>query len=1030
MSLRRFAPVPLLALAFSACNPSVPTAPSSISQANQPTSLAIAAFDPTAVVPVLPQPNDLVLQLTIPNPPPSAEFEFLAYFKSQGGFSYDQELDLTIPFQTIDSASGTPTTPPSLDVKSVRPCTAPSTSATSECNLLVIDTTTGLYPALDAPPSYAIEGSTGTLTVVKSLDPTTQNRLWQPGHLYVYAVRGGPNGVRTTGGGEVGPSTTTFALLFNPPNALPGCGATPPTAACATAQELQASYQPVFATVANKGFPPGEIAVVGTFTIAPASTWVEGDAASGQLPLPSDFLLDPTTGHVNAALDAVIPEISTLDGFSTTAIQLATTSGPVQALTIRDPTKPAQAGVYLYQYLPATGSYVEVQDVVDFLASPSTTLPSYVAQPLPPTNGLVPAVALQPAVAVPLGPVSPTAPGTVPPGQLSLLPLKEKTTYAVVITNRILDAAGKPLSNTTLGHMLMFQNSLCTPSPACAANPSQATSTVPGIPNAQSSGLEKMRLGLKPLFPKLEADHGVTAAQIAMVYTVTTQSILQVMEQLPGIPYQGGGTSIVPLGFTSFTPASAFALYGVDPGFVPGVAPLATPSGTVNPVLAEVIAAEFPTVNLIDPTTGAFYASATSATPLPIQALVAVPDPTKVALPSCPSGPVPFCAPLVVFHHGLGRGNGDVLVVANELAAQGFVVAAIDAPLHGLRSYCNKNSDCVTASGATGTCTPIGPPGTQGDAVTPPGTCTGGSVLAQAPVLCPTPGCQAAWAATPANQRGGIAVASGNYLISANVFRSRDNLRQDVIDVSSLVLALARPPAPTLPPSTTTSPVAVHLATTYGIAVDPRFVFYEGISLGSILGTLNVAANPRFSEGVLDVGGGTIVDIITTSPAFAADADALLPPKGTAAYLQTLLAFKWILDPADPINFAAYVTKNALPSPIGSQPPKQVLGMWAACDNTVPNPTNVELYDNVGLGALSPAASTSVLYTRSVAPDASHPACPLGASAVPHGFLQSWGLSSAGFDQTDADLTLLGQEQAAAFLANPQNLPAPVQVQP
>ena len=1048
MSLRRFAPVPFLALALSACNPSVTN--------TQASSVVTAAFDPTALVPVLPQPNDLVLELSIPSPPPNAEYEFLGYFKSIGGFPYDQELDLTIPFVTVDVGSPG-TSVPLIDVASVKPCTAPSTSATSQCNLLVWDATAGTYPAL-GPITYSAGSTTGTLTVVNGLNPATGNRLWTPGHMYIFAVRTGSNGVKTVGGGQVYPSGTTYALLFSQPNSLPGCGTTPPTAQCLQAQALWYAYQPVFAAVTNTGFPQSEIAVTGTFTIAPANTWVEGDASSGQIPVPSDFLIDPLTGNVNAALDAQIPEISTLDGFSTTAIQLAPTSGPIQALTVRDNTNPStylDGGIFLYEYQPASGTYVEVQDFVDFLASPSTTLPSYLAQPPQLSQGTPPlttAVALQPAVAVPVGPVSPTAPGTYPPGQISLQPLKSSTTYAVVITKRILDAHGNALNNTTLGQMLMFTNPLCEPSPACAAAPATAVSTVPGVPNAESSGLEKMRLGLKPLFPKLAADHGITKSDIAMVYTVTTQSILDVMAQLPALPYQGGGTSIVPGAVTALTPSDAFALFGVDPTVVPGVTTLTIGGTVVNPVLAEVLEAPFPTYNLIDPTTGAFYPSATQAKPLAVQALIAVPNPAAVPdkMTSCPGVPAtnppspPFCQPLVVFHHGLGGGRGQMLLVANELAAQGFVVAALDAPLHGLRSYCDTsltvastgtNPECVTASGGDGTCTAIGPPGTQGDA-NPPGTCTNGSVLKQAPVLCPSASCQAAWGATAPQQRGGTSVSSGSYLISSNVYRSRDNLRQDVIDVSSLILALARPPAP-IPPPATTSPVFTHLLVNEGIVVDPSRVYYEGISLGGILGTLNTAANPRISNSVLNVAGGTIVDIIVNSPAFADEVTKLLPPPGTPAYVQTLLAFKWILDPADPVNLAAYVQENALPSPIGTQPTKHVIGMWAACDGTVPNPENVELYDNIGLGAPpgSPV-STSVVYERNLPPDTSHPACPLSpytptGSAVPHGFLGSWGVSATGVvDPTDASLTLTGQQQAAAFLANPTNLPPPVVVKP
>ena len=62
-------------------------------------------------------------------------------------------------------------------------------------------------------------------------------------------------------------------------------------------------------------------------------------------------------------------------------------------------------------------------------------------------------------------------------------------------------------------------------------------------------------------------------------------------------------------------------------------------------------------------------------------------------------------------------------------------------------------------------------------------------------------------------------------MISGNLFRTRDTFRQDIIDNSNLILALARPPPPTLPATAAANPVAVELATNPslapGVAVDP-----------------------------------------------------------------------------------------------------------------------------------------------------------------------------------------------------------------
>jgi len=119
-----------------------------------------------------------------------------------------------------------------------------------------------------------------------------------------------------------------------------------------------------------------------------------------------------------------------------------------------------------------------------------------------------------------------------------------------------------------------------------------------------------------------------------------------------------------------------------------------------------------------------------------------------------------------------------------------------------------------------------------------------------------------------------------------------------------------------------------------------------------------LATNPRFSRGVLNAPGGTLVDVFTISPAFAAEGDALFASMGidrsnvqtdlavAAAYLQTLIVAKWILDPADPINYAPYVLTK-LASPLGAalgaaaHASTSAYGQLATCDQVVPNATTV-----------------------------------------------------------------------------------------
>ncbi len=175
-----------------------------------------------------------------------------------------------------------------------------------------------------------------------------------------------------------------------------------------------------------------------------------------------------------------------------------------------------------------------------------------------------------------------------------------------------------------------------------------------------------------------------------------------------------------------------------------------------------------------------------------------------------------------------------------------------------------------------------------------------------------------------------------------------------MLDHAALVLALARPPAP-FPQPAANAVADVLLAK--GIIVNPTAI-YEGISLGSLAGTSILATNPRFARGVLNVPGGTLVDIFTTAPALAADVDAVFLSMGidrskvgtdpvvTAAYLKTLIVAKWILNPADPINYAQHVlTKLASPLTDALRAAAHATtwprGQLATCNRVVPNATTV-----------------------------------------------------------------------------------------
>jgi hypothetical protein len=72
------------------------------------------------------------------------------------------------------------------------------------------------------PPSaadYVTAPDHGTLFIRSkkhplATNPSIQTSRWNPGSQYIVAVRGGPNGLRTQGGGAVNPSATFYLLLL------------------------------------------------------------------------------------------------------------------------------------------------------------------------------------------------------------------------------------------------------------------------------------------------------------------------------------------------------------------------------------------------------------------------------------------------------------------------------------------------------------------------------------------------------------------------------------------------------------------------------------------------------------------------------------------------------------------------------------------------------------------------------------------------------------------------------------------------
>jgi pimeloyl-ACP methyl ester carboxylesterase len=260
----------------------------------------------------------------------------------------------------------------------------------------------------------------------------------------------------------------------------------------------------------------------------------------------------------------------------------------------------------------------------------------------------------------------------------------------------------------------------------------------------------------------------------------------------------------------------------------------------------------------LDPTS----TNVTFANPLPVATSTQI-IPVLLTVPNANSGKTKPAAgwPIVIFQHGITRNRTDMFAIAGTLAAQGFAVIAIDAPLHGLTDKTNPlyiGNTPFAAFGAHERTFDLDFANNQTGAPGP----------------------------------DGVIDASGTYFINLpHLLTSRDNLRQATSDLMELTRAI---PGMSFDGKTT--------------GFDGSQIEFVGQSLGSIIGTTFMAMEPHVNVGVLNVPGGGVVRLLDASPAFgpsihAGLAQAGLTP-GTPNYDAFMLAAQTVVDSGDSINFA------------------------------------------------------------------------------------------------------------------------------
>lgn len=348
-----------------------------------------------------------------------------------------------------------------------------------------------------------------------------------------------------------------------------------------------------------------------------------------------------------------------------------------------------------------------------------------------------------------------------------------------------------------------------------------------------------------------------------------------------------------------------------------------------------------------------------------------------------PSTPAPAAGyPVVIFGHGFGDSQwGGPSTIAPVLAQKGFATIAINAVGHG---FGPQSAVIVTDNAGNSTTIP------------------------------------SAGRAADLNGDGQYDAYEGCVALNPGQVGMRDCLRQTALDLSQLVHTIE---------------TGMDLSGDGIPDLDPNRIYYGGQSLGGIYGTIFSALEPKVRASVLNVGGGTIVDIVRWSNSYHGLAAAELANRmpsllnagsdfndnyvfpfqavkvndvpGAIEIQNAFELYEWLESPGDPVYYAPHLVASSLPG----VPAKHILFQFARADTTMPNPATTRL---INAAFLRPSTWE---YRHDLALAAG-----LSLAQDPHPFLALFfGISGDTVVVPNLQEILIGlaaQQQAAAFFTS------------
>lgn len=433
---------------LSACGPNIPT--------EQRPEYTAVVYDPATSN--LPTPNDLArvqgkVAIT-ENPSLSpAENELKLGFNGLEGFSSasSARVQFTAP---LSAASIGPTTAVALD--------------------LGLDAK-GPVTAVELPRTYADCDRSLTFTAPSG---------FTPGHTYLFALKGGPDGLKDAAGGQIVESPAFHFLragkdLRQHPDAMPGATRAEKRATAERLESVRQQLEPHFLTLEAQGLPRRDVVGLWHFTVHREGEAVF-DPGSKRIPFPNELLKDPATGLVSLPADPKDSKdqanlkagFNTLDGFSLTA------DWSIESTTVIDRTTVTEATVRAFE----AASGIEVKGIERRLSADGKKLV------LRPTEPLLP-----------------------------------KTAYVVVLQG-VKDTRSQPLQAMPLPSVLKLSSPL---------TDAEGHSVVGSFCDDTAKRLETQRALVDSVVTKA----GLERSKISATWTFTTQDVLARARALWEVPY-------------------------------------------------------------------------------------------------------------------------------------------------------------------------------------------------------------------------------------------------------------------------------------------------------------------------------------------------------------------------------------------------------------------------------------------------------------------------------------------------------------